>query len=117
MNPDVAQSKRFKLIKESSDVGQELNSNGSNVFFSISSINLVADTLGYIQSPEQFDLMLNQQKLFTNNFDYFDVDEKSVKKSSIYTPYKHLQSGGFTFKHLTNKETYNVKLNSKDGSS
>ena len=33
INPDVAQSKRFKLIKELSDTLQELKSNEPGVFF------------------------------------------------------------------------------------
>ena len=32
INPDVAQSRKFKLIKELSDIGQELNTNGL-IFF------------------------------------------------------------------------------------
>ena len=57
INSDVAQSKKFKSIKELSDIGQELNGNGPNVFFNISSINLVANTLGYIQTNNQFGIM------------------------------------------------------------
>ena len=40
----------------------------------------MADTSGYIQSSEQFDIMPEKQKLFTYVFDYFDVNEKSIKK-------------------------------------
>ena len=73
----------------------------------------MANTLGYMQRSEQFGIMPNKQKLFTYDFDYFDVDEKSIKTVAIYTPYEHLQSSGFMFKHLTEKERYNVKLNEK----
>ena len=113
VNSDVPQSKQFKSIKELSDIGQELNGNGPNVFFNISSINLVANTLGYIQTNNQFGIMPKKQKLFACGFNYFDVDEKSFKNASIYTPYEHFQSSGFTFKDPPNNNTYNVKLNEK----
>ena len=57
--------------------------------------------------------MPNKEKLFTYGFNYFDVDEKSVKKASVYAPYEDFESSGFTFKHATNNDTYNVKLNEK----
>ena len=101
INSDVPQSKKFKSIKELSDIGQELNGNGPNVFFNISSINLVANTLGYIQTNNQFGIMPK------------NVDEKSFKNASIYTPYEHFQLSGFTFKDPPNNNTYNVKLNEK----
>ena len=57
--------------------------------------------------------MPKKQKLFSYGFNYFDVDEKSFKKASIYTPYEHFQLSGFTFKDPPNNNTYNVKLNEK----
>ena len=57
--------------------------------------------------------MPNKQKLCTYGFNYFDVDEKSVKKASIYMLYDHFELRGFMFKHPTNNDTYNVKLNEK----
>ena len=64
-HPDVAQSKKFKLVKGSSDIGQERNTNGPNVFFYISPLNLAANTFGYIQSDNQFDIMPDKQKLLS----------------------------------------------------
>ena len=69
----------------------------------------MADTLGYIRSEEQFDLVPNKQKIFTDSFNYFDFDEKIIKEALIYTPYEHFQKSGFTFTHKTSG-TYNVKL-------
>lgn len=77
-------------------------------FFNISSVDVVADTLGYIQSEEQLNLVPDKQKIFTYSFNYFDVDEKTIKKASIYMPYGYFQTSGFTFEHKTNG-TYNVK--------
>ena len=102
------------MIKELSSVGQELNSNGPDVFSNISSIDLVADTLALAiyRAKSNFNLVPDKQKIFTYSFNYFDVDEKTIKKASIYSPYEHFQTSGFTFKHKTNG-TYNVKLNKK----
>ena len=74
-------------------------------FVNINSINLVANSLGYIQSDDNFDIMLDKQKLLSHGFNYFDVDENNVKKASIYMPYEHFESIGFTFKHSTNNAT------------
>ena len=46
-------------------------------FFNISSVDVVADTLGYIQREEQLNLVPDKQKIFTYSFNYFDVDEKN----------------------------------------
>lgn len=75
INSVVAQSKKLKLIKEVSDIGQELNSNGPSVFFNKSSNNLVVNTLEYIQSKNQIDIIPNKQILFTYCFNYCDVDK------------------------------------------
>lgn len=80
-------------------------------FFYLSSINLVGNTLGYIQSNDQFDIMPNKQKLFASDLNYFDVNEKDIKKASIYTPYKHFQLSDFTFNDPAINNMYNVKLN------
>ena len=91
ISPDVTQSKKYKEIKELLDFGQALNKDGANEFFNIKSIQLVSDTLGYEQKEEIFDLITDKQKLYNCKFNYFDVNEKIIKKSSIYTPYNHLQ--------------------------
>ena len=57
--------------------------------------------------------MPKKQKLFSYGFNYFDLDEKSFKKASIYTPYEHFQLSSFTFKDPPNNNTYNVQLNEK----
>ena len=58
----------------------------------------MADTLGYIRSEEQFDLVPNKQKIFTDSFNYFDFDEKIINLHA----HEHFQKSGFTFTHKTN---------------
>ena len=55
--------------------------------------------------------MTTIQKLFASDLNYFDVNEKGVKKVSICTPYQHFQLSDFTFNDPTINNMYNVKLN------
>ena len=110
ISPDVTQSKKYKDIKELSDFGQALNKDGANEFFNIKSIKLVSDTNGYKQKQEIFDLITIKQIPYNYKFNYFDINEKINKKSSVYTPYNHPQASGFTFGNPSNKETYKAKL-------
>ena len=114
IRPDVTQSKKYKEIKELSDFGEELKSNGTNIFFNRREISLITDILGYKEREEKiFKLITKKQKLFEYKYNYFNVNKKRIKEAAIYRPYDHLQASGFTFENKAKKETYNVKLTEK----
>ena len=92
IKPDISQSaKKYKEIKELSDFGEELGSNGSNVFFNIKEILLVSDALGYREKEEKiFKLATEKQKLCEYEFNYFNLNKKKIKKAAINRPFKLL---------------------------
>ena len=74
---DISKSaKIYKEIKELSDFGKKLESNGSNGFFNIGETSLKSDALGYKEPFEKtFKLVTDKQKLFKYEFNYFNLDE------------------------------------------
>ena len=78
IKPDISNSaKKYKGIKELSDFGKELESNGSNVFFNIEEISLKSDTLGYKEPfGKIFKLVTDKQKLFNYEFNFLILTGK-----------------------------------------
>ena len=89
IKPDKSKSgKNYKVIKELSDFGEELELNcSSNVFLNIKEISLVSDAEGLKEPFEKtFKLVKNKQKLFDYEFNYFILDKKRSKKQQYTGP-------------------------------
>ena len=89
IKPDISKSgKKYKEIKELSDFGKELESNGFNLFFNIREISLKSDAVGYKEPFEKktFKLVTDKQKLFNYKFSYFNLYKKKIKKQQYTYP-------------------------------
>ena len=86
IKPDISKSaKIYKEIKELSDFGKKLESNGSNVFFNIGETSLKSDALGYKEPFEKtFKLVTNKQKLFKYEFNYFKKKQQYSDATTIF---------------------------------
>lgn len=86
IKPDISKSrKKYKEIKELSAFEEELESNGSNVYFNTKEILLIPNSEGY-KGPfdKTFNLVTDKQKLYECEFNYRNLEEKKIKKAAIF---------------------------------
>ena len=88
IKPDIIKShKKYKEIKELSDFVEELESNGSNVYFNTKEILLIPNSEGY-KGPfdKTFNLVTDKQKRYECEFNYCNLEEKRSKKQQYSDP-------------------------------
>ena len=84
IKPDISKScKKYKEIKELSDFVEELESNGSNVYFNTKEISLIPNSEGYKGLFDKtFNLVTDKQKLYECEFNYCNLQGKKDQKSN-----------------------------------